>query len=89
MSLRVRARRGFLKTLACGAAACALNGRPVFGQTTPGERPMRTIVSEGFGRIVILGFDRGERLREGIRDKLKELGVKNAVLVSAIGTPTA
>jgi len=47
---------------------------------------MRTIVSEGFGRIVILSFDRGEKLREGIRDKLKELGVRNAVLVSAIGT---
>ena len=47
---------------------------------------MRTIVSKGFGRIIILSFDRGEKLREGIRDKLKELGVKNAVLVSAIGT---
>ena len=47
---------------------------------------MRTIISEGFGRIVVLGFDRGEKLREGIRDKLKELGIKNAVLVSAIGT---
>ena len=47
---------------------------------------MRTIISEGFGRIVVLGFDRGEKLREGIRDKLKELGLKNAVLVSAIGT---
>lgn len=47
---------------------------------------MRTILSEGFGRVVILSFDRGEKLREGIRDKLKELGIKNAVLVSAIGT---
>ena len=47
---------------------------------------MRTIISEGFGRIVILSFDRGEKLREGIRDKLKELGIRNAVLVSAIGT---
>ncbi len=47
---------------------------------------MRTIVGEGFGRIVILSFDRGEKLREGIRDKLAELGIKNAVLVSAIGT---
>ncbi|MBN1291829.1 MAG: DNA-binding protein [Candidatus Latescibacteria bacterium] len=47
---------------------------------------MRTIVSEGFGRIIILSFDRGEKLREGIRDKMAELGIKNAVLVSAIGT---
>ena len=47
---------------------------------------MRAIISEGFGRIVILSFDRGENLREGIRDKLKELGIRNAVIVSAIGT---
>ncbi len=47
---------------------------------------MRTIVSEGLGRIVILSFDRGEKLREGIRDKLKGLGIRNAVLLSAIGT---
>lgn len=47
---------------------------------------MRTIVSKGFGRIVILSFDRGEKLREGVRDKLRELGIRNAVLVSAIGT---
>ncbi|MGA2069646.1 MAG: PPC domain-containing DNA-binding protein [Thermoguttaceae bacterium] len=47
---------------------------------------MRTIVSDGLGRIVILSFDRGEKLREGIRDKLKGLGIRNAVLLSAIGT---
>ncbi len=47
---------------------------------------MRTIVCERFGRIVILSFDRGEKLREGIRAKLQELGIKNAVLLSAIGT---
>jgi len=47
---------------------------------------MRTIVSEGLGRIVILSFDRGERLREAIRDRLRELGIKDAVLLSAIGT---
>jgi predicted DNA-binding protein with PD1-like motif len=47
---------------------------------------MRTIISEGFGRIILLGLERGEKLREGIRDRLKELGVKNAVVVSAIGT---
>jgi hypothetical protein len=35
---------------------------------------------------VILSFDRGDKLREGIRDKLRELGIRNAVLVSAIGT---
>lgn len=44
------------------------------------------MVSEGLGRIVILSFSRGEKLREGIRDKLRELGIRNAVLISAIGT---
>ena len=47
---------------------------------------MRTIVGEEVGRIVILSFDRGEKFLEGIRDKVKELGIKNAVLLSAIGT---
>ena len=47
---------------------------------------MRTIVSKGFGRIVILSLDRGEKLREAVREKLKELGINNAVLLSAIGT---
>ncbi len=47
---------------------------------------MRTIIGEELGRIIILSFDRGEKLLEGIRDKLKELGIKNAVLLSAIGT---
>ena len=47
---------------------------------------MKTIISDGFGRIVVLRFERGENLRESIRDKLKELGIRNAVLISAIGT---
>ena len=79
-------RRTFLKLLALGATACALNRGDINAQTTEGERSMRTIISEGFGRIVVLSFDRGEKLLEGIRDKLKELGIKNAVLVSAMGT---
>ena len=61
--------------------------------TRPGRRGDDTcrggapaIVSEGLGRIVILHFGRGDKLREGIRDKLQELGIKNAVLIGAIGT---
>ena len=46
----------------------------------------KAIVCEGLGRIVILRFDRGDKLREGICAKLRELGIKNAVLLSAIGT---
>ena len=33
-----------------------------------------------------MSFPRGAKLREGIRDKLKELGIPNGVLISAIGT---
>jgi hypothetical protein len=79
-------RRGFLKAMALGAAACAAGNEMGIQQAGGGERRMRTIVSEGLGRIVILSFDRGEKLREGIRDKLKELGIRNAVVLSAIGT---
>lgn len=81
-----RSRRAFLKALAFGAAACAGEGGEVFSAPPRGEGSMRTIISEGLGRIVILSFDRGEKLREGIRDKLRELGIKDAVLLSAIGT---
>ncbi len=75
-----------MKALGMSATGIAISGNNTWGQPSKGEKSMRTIVSEGFGRIVILSFDRGEKLREGIRDKLKELGIKNAVLVSAIGT---
>jgi uncharacterized protein len=69
-----------------GAATYAVGGHLVAVQQSRGEKTMRTIVGEGLGRIFILSFDRGEKLLEGIRDKLKELGVRNAVLVTAIGT---
>lgn len=47
---------------------------------------MRTITGAGFGRIVILGFDRGDKLLPCIREKCRELGIENAVVVSGVGT---
>ena len=79
-------RRLFIKALGMSAAALTVTADNSDVCAKEGEEGMRTIVSEGLGRIVILSFDRGEYLREGIRDKMKELGIKNAVLVSAIGT---
>ncbi|MFC1485569.1 PCC domain-containing protein [Candidatus Latescibacterota bacterium] len=79
-------RRVFMKALGMSAVGVALSDYTVWGQLSGGENSVRTIVSEGFGRIVVLRFERGEKLREGIRDKLDELGIKNAVVVSAIGT---
>ena len=78
----VSTRRTFVKALALGAVTCTGGASPVFGQTARGDQAMRTIVSNGLGRIVILSFDRGEKLREGIRDKLKGLGIRNAVLLA-------
>jgi hypothetical protein len=90
MNRRPSTRRGFIKTLAWGAAACTAAADAVTGaaldQIPPGEQRMRTIVGQGLGRIVILSFDRGEKLREAVREKLQELGIRNAVLISAIGT---
>jgi predicted DNA-binding protein with PD1-like motif len=47
---------------------------------------MRTFVGEGLGRIVVLNLERGEKLLESIRQALAELSVRDAVLVSAIGS---
>ena len=82
----MKSRRLFLKALGMSVTALTVANENTHGYAKEGEVGMRTIVSEGLGRIVILSFDRGEYLREGIRDKMKELGIKNAVLVSAIGT---
>jgi uncharacterized protein len=78
-------RRAFVQALALGAASGTAHGILADEPAAP-QHGVKAIVSEGLGRIVILSFDRGARLREGIRDKLKELGIRNAVLVSAIGT---
>lgn len=78
-------RRAFVKTVALGAALGA-TGNVLAAEPAAAGKGVHAILSEGLGRIVILTFDRGEKLREGIRDKLKELGMKNAVLISAIGT---
>lgn len=47
---------------------------------------METILGKGFGRILVISFKRGELLLEGIKEKISEYDIKNAVLVSGIGT---
>lgn len=47
---------------------------------------MNSFVGEEFGRIVVLSFQMGDKLLEGIRSECERLGIENAVLVSAIGT---
>ena len=47
---------------------------------------MRTFVGEGLGRIVVLNLQRDEKVLESIRGQLAELGIKNAIVMSAIGS---
>lgn len=47
---------------------------------------MKAFTGEGLGRIVVLNLQRGEKLLESIRNQLKELGIKDAVVLSAIGS---
>ncbi|MCX8107457.1 MAG: DNA-binding protein [Verrucomicrobiae bacterium] len=86
MHIILQPRRRFLRQVLAGAMAGSIVARGSATDPNHAPNPMRTIVSEGFGRVVILGFNRGEKLLEGIRERLKGLGIKNAVLVSAIGT---
>jgi predicted DNA-binding protein with PD1-like motif len=41
---------------------------------------------KGLGRVIVLNLKRGDLLLESIRDHLKEEGVKNAALVSIVGS---
>ncbi|MFC1552172.1 PPC domain-containing DNA-binding protein [Candidatus Latescibacterota bacterium] len=86
MSLKRISRRGILTSGAAAVTAATIGTPSVADAAVSEKKGIRTIVSEGLGRIVILSFDRGEKLREGIRDKMAEVGIKNAVIVSAIGT---
>ena len=47
---------------------------------------MRRFSGNGFGRIIVLNLERGEKLLASIRESLAEEGIKNAVVLSAIGS---
>ena len=47
---------------------------------------MRGFMADGFGRAVVLNLERGEKLLESIKDQLSNRGIKNAVILSAIGS---
>ncbi|HBR30335.1 MAG TPA: DUF296 domain-containing protein [Firmicutes bacterium] len=47
---------------------------------------MRTFTGSGLGRVIVINLERGEKLLESIRNHLKEIGVENAILLSAIGS---
>lgn len=41
---------------------------------------------EGIGRAIVINLSKGDKLLESIRDRLKEEGIKNAVLFGAVGS---
>ena len=47
---------------------------------------MRTFVGNEFGRIVVMNLERGEKLIESIKAEVDRLGIKNAVLLTCIGS---
>jgi predicted DNA-binding protein with PD1-like motif len=47
---------------------------------------MKDFTGEGYGRVVILELVRGELLIESIEEKLAQMGIKNAVILSSVGS---
>lgn len=47
---------------------------------------MKKFFAESYGRLVILELVRGELLIKSILDSLEEAGIKNAVVISAVGS---
>lgn len=41
---------------------------------------------KGTGRVVIINLQRGDLLLESIEESLKDMGIKNAIITSAIGS---
>lgn len=47
---------------------------------------MENFIGDGLGRTVIIQLDRGDKVVESVSEKLKEKGIKNAVVISAVGS---
>ena len=47
---------------------------------------MISFCKEGTGRLVVINLERGDLLLEGIRNELEKLGIRDAVITSAIGS---
>ena len=47
---------------------------------------MKKFESDGLGRTIIIELGRGERIIEGICDALKQAGIENAIVGSAVGS---
>ena len=47
---------------------------------------MRSFVTDNYGRFVVLHLSKGDLVLESIKEELSRLGIKNAVMLSAIGS---
>jgi len=47
---------------------------------------MKSFTSSDYGRIVVMHLGKGDRLLESVSSECARLGVKNAILLSAIGS---
>ena len=47
---------------------------------------MKTFECKEYGRVIVMHLKKGDLLLESIKDGLAELGVKNAILTSGIGS---
>ncbi len=47
---------------------------------------MKTYTTNNFGRIVIMHLGKGERILESVQKEINRLGIRNGVLLSAIGS---
>jgi len=50
------------------------------------NNPQRVFHGSGLGRVIVLNLKRGDLLLESVRDLLAQQGVKNAVLLSIVGS---
>jgi predicted DNA-binding protein with PD1-like motif len=47
---------------------------------------LRHFTGEGLGKVILINLQRGDMLLESIVDRLQRSGIKNAVILSAIGS---
>lgn len=47
---------------------------------------MTTFTGEGIGKILVINLSRGEKVLESIREAVKKAGIRNGVVLGAIGS---
>jgi hypothetical protein len=47
---------------------------------------MKILSGEGFGRVLVINLKRGEKLLESVKKAVKEAGIRDGVILSAIGS---